>query len=142
MDEAGELVEQFLTDHKWLTIGDPGAPTQDRFDKSKAAIIAAIRKAGGVPEGWQLVPVRANTDMGKAFYDAAPYAMRFFDGYKAMLAAAPQPPALDRDGIIEACAKVVEGADYLIVQNMPPETTARDTIKQAAAAIRAMKGRT
>jgi hypothetical protein len=61
-------------------------------------------------------------------------------------AAALQPPALDRDAVIEACAKKIEANLFLLSIGTPGDgpftrqsQTVKEVIEQAAAAIRAMK---
>ena len=58
---------------------------------------AVDREAPGgvvVPEGWKLVPVEPTREMTRAFLLSGPYrAKPMRDGYAAMLAAAPPPPA-------------------------------------------------
>jgi hypothetical protein len=54
---------------------------------------AAMSKAGGVPDGYALVPKVPTKEMMRAFWLAGPYpAKPWAAGYASMLAAAPQPP--------------------------------------------------
>lgn len=48
-----------------------------------------------VPQGWKLVPNNSTTDMRIAYQRARDEG--FEPAYRAMLAAAPQPPAVQRD---------------------------------------------
>jgi hypothetical protein len=135
MDEAERLLEEFEK------ASAPSNYDTTAYAACRDAVLAAMRK-GGVPEGWQLVPKVPTEEMKAAVLAIeswiqvdegdGPSTVGMCDGLEAwdeMLAVAPQPPALDRDGVIEACAKVAQG-DWLTSK----------LCEEIAAAIRAMKG--
>jgi hypothetical protein len=130
MDEAENLLETYA---QWV-MSRKRCPERDQ---ARAAVLAAMRK-GGVPEGWQLVPKVPTEEMEEAGWidkeDVCPC-----DIYTAMLAAAPQPPALplDRDGIIEACVSAIAE----LRNGKDADSTACYFLNNAIDAIRAMKVR-
>jgi hypothetical protein len=142
MDEAArKLLSDFMaTLHSSASYG--GLGYVERARELEAQVLAAMRKAGGVPEGWVLVPKVPTDKMvraaEKAYWEQPgeyedDTLARF--AIVAAVAAAPQPPALDSDGIIEACAKVAEDQYH-------PTTLyygERQACLMVAAAIRAMK---
>jgi hypothetical protein len=110
-----------------------------------SAVLAAMRKPGGMSDSWRLVPVKPTAEQMLAADRVTEQRHEFamgcnkakinvtnYEAYSAMVAEAPQPPALDRDGIIEECAKVAEAehacGDYRY-----------EGPAEIAAAIRAMK---
>jgi hypothetical protein len=146
--EAGaKLADEYASKH-WS-----GDDYTAAFDSYIAGYQAALTRGAGanypeIPDGWQLVPKLPTEAMLDAGHDTG---CTSGDGtidewisgtpeeiYTAMLAAAPQPPALDRDAVIEACAKVAESQYH-------PTTLyygERQACLMVAAAIRAMKGAT
>jgi len=115
------------------------------------AVLAAMRK-GGVLEGWQLVPKVPTREMSAAIAELdwnSKEDVTWQQGYGAMLAAAPQPPALDRDAEEHMAQSIYEswafhGGDpkkpaWVSGGNSNRQTEARAL---AQAAIRAMKVQT
>ena len=116
-------------------------------ERLRAAVLAAMRR-GGVPDGWQLVPVNVTKEMAHALEsnlaECLPpsdvHAENWRKAYANMLAAAPQPLAFDRDSIIEACAEAA--AAPIQKWNYPAHSVVANiaaTVALSQAAIRAMK---
>jgi hypothetical protein len=136
MDEAERLLTEYeqAPDTARVQSGIGAAEQRQLADIKRAAVLAAMRKAGGVPEGWQLVPKLPTPEMS-AWKNTGmhyPLAERIWD---VMLAAAPQPPALDRDGIIEACASAIAE----LRNGKDADSIACYFLNNAIDAIRAMK---
>ncbi len=169
MDEAERLLKAYSDALPWMADPKTGRDTRDLFYRIRASVLAAMRKAGGVPQ-WQTIDsapkdgksiLTVGVDSQSVnetrwlspgpFFRAANAAFHKPDGWywsgwdgpvgpvtpthwlpMPTFAAAPQPPALDRDAVIEACAKAVEMYDC---------TISRVYIRGAAAAIRAMKSK-
>lgn len=67
-----------------------------------------------IPEGWKLVPVEPTQAMVEAAFDAlpnSPFEGRIRTHYRAMLAAAPTPPAQKDDEALEVLRRVVKAID-------------------------------
>ena len=153
MDEAEKMLNEFefeaVTKARVVATGyvpsikacEPG------YNEARAAVLAAMRK-GGVPAGWQLVPVNVTKEMAHALEsnlaECLPpsdvHAENWRKAYANMLAAAPQPLAFDRDSIIEACAEAA--AAPIQKWNYPAHSVVANiaaTVALSQAAIRAMK---
>jgi hypothetical protein len=174
MDEAERLLDEYRDSLQPRT---PDIRTDvARRDKARAAVLTAMRKAGGVPE-WQTIDSAPKDGRyvdvwsidpeygfgfrtANAFWKDGDWHQRHWGKLMGSTithwmepptgpgAAAPKPPALDRDGIIEACAQKAdpigprpcdcERCDCGNVDDA--ERVARwDTDSATAAAIRAMK---
>jgi hypothetical protein len=165
MDEAEKMLAEYvetLADFGRASMGDD-LHTDPSFDAAEAvwkhtvaerAVLAAMRKAGGVPQ-WQTIDSAPKDGFFLAWSPDYPDIVKCWraDLFHAArkpgtpqhltanhwthwrpidTPAAPQPLALDPNGIIEACAKVAESMPSKAGQGYPlPQDT--------AAAIRTMK---
>jgi hypothetical protein len=161
MDEA-EALDLLAEYVEWRDAGD-----EIKTAEAKVAVIAAMRKAGGVPQ-WQTIDSAPKDARFLAYQDGEIYSCKWREaepdgdggcwqeGWHDLVndtieapthwlpmpafAAAPQPPALDRDGIIEGLALTLGNilAEFQI--SVPPERQEELRQRLASAAIRAMKG--
>lgn len=91
-------------DFRWKHMAESSAELR-RLQAEVERLSANLQPS--VPDGWRLVPVKSTTDMRVAYQRSRDDG--FEAAYRAMLAAAPQPPA-DREHIEAAIARDVGAA--------------------------------
>ena len=104
-----------LRDHAsdYITHPDDACKHSDLLAASEHLRQCAESEHAIVPQGWKLVPLEPTTEMVEAAFDAIPASL--LDGkirthYRAMLAAAPQPPSA-KDDAVEALRRIIEAAN-------------------------------
>lgn len=116
---------------------EAGKEEADRAARAPADSVTA--PAGGVVDGWKLAPKEPTLHMGWAYLDAAresdPLRTHTFNhaGYRAMLAAAPTPPAQPNPlrAALLKCIAVIERTAHC---NEADRLAAADEARQALAA--------
>lgn len=91
-DRVANLLEH-LSDTVRITNGALDLVTKQRDEAERLS----RERDTGVPEGWQLVPIKMTNEMFFAWVDHERlhnrgYSEYRYDAYRAMLSAAPQPP--------------------------------------------------
>ena len=101
-ERDGELLERV-----WGTLVDQETEIGQLRAAARAPADSGAAPAGGVADGWKWAPEEPTLQMGWAYLDAAresePLRTHTFNhaGYRAMLAAAPTPPAQAADSVLE-----------------------------------------
>ena len=145
MDEAEKMLDEYFW-ARWAYERAQGEPSRIQvvtLKDARAAVLAAMRKAVGVSEefkAWLCSEMPPGTVISNPEWWAPRIA-------RALQAAAPQPPALDRDGEERMAQSIYEswafhGDDPQKPAWVPGGNSNRQTEARALAqaAIRAMKG--
>jgi hypothetical protein len=138
MDEAERLLKGYrsaIQNYEFArrnTRADLEYDARENIRRYEAAVLAAMR-GGGVPEGYWLAPIQETPEMRAAGNGVPSGSAGIIWEY--MRKAAPQPPALDRDGIIEECVSAIAE----LRNGKDADSTACYFLNNAIDAIRAMK---
>jgi len=106
--------------------------TKESVEAVSDLIEAQAAQPVGAPDGWVMVPREPTAEMAQVGRHAAPY--RATDVYKAMILAAPQPPAQPSADAVSIAANISTRPEFAKYESPLILDIVRETLKAARAA--------